>query len=99
MASAVVMSFPRSFCTALSVFSCCCSDKMSSRAKLRQLMPSLQLMQIVLSSPLKGWKLSFSFKVMIAWVSLTGSARDQQSPKALRNSSRTFSPPRVFLWA
>ena len=97
MASAVMMSVSGSFCTAEPVFSCSCSAKMSFRAKLKQLMPSLQLMQIVLSSPLKGWKLSFSFKVMIAWVSLTGSTRGQQSLKALRNSSGPFSPPRVFL--
>ena len=96
MASAVMMSVPTSFCTAWSVFSCSCSAKMSFRAKLKQLMPSLQLMQIVLGSSLQGWKLSFSFKVMIALVSLTGSTRGQ-SPKALRNSSGPFLLPRVFL--
>ena len=92
-----MMSLARSSWTAFSVFSCSWSAKMSFRAKLKQLMPSLQLMQIVLSSSTKGWKLSFSFKVMIALVSLTGSTRGQQSPKALRNSSGPFSPPRVFL--
>ena len=94
-----MISFLGGSCAALSVFSCSCSAKMSFRAKLKQLMPSLQLMQIVLSSSMKGWKLSFSFKVMIAWVSMAGSARGQQSPKALRNPSGFFSPPRVFLQA